>query len=1090
MESTAVYLTQFSALFPPLSIHLTYRCTDCMKKNLLVKMLILFTVLSFRGYAQEMTVSGKVSDAAGGEIAGVNVVVKGTTRGTTTNDKGEYSITVDKGKTLTFSYIGYVTKEVVANATILNISLAAEATALNEVVVTALGISREKRSLAYSITEVSGTNMTAAREANLGNALAGRVAGVNVSKIASGPAGSSRVIIRGNKSLQGNNQPLYVIDGIPMDNNNFGQAGLWGGSDEGDGLSSINPDDIESVVVLKGANAAALYGSRAANGVINITTKRGTKRKGIGIEIGSNYVFEKFNDLSDLQHSYGSGSYVNGVASKPTTQAQAYDWGDDSWGPKYDNSQVIGFDGKMRPYANQGNNFSRFYKTGHAFTNNIALSGGNENQNFRASVTNLNSTTIIPNSGYDRINLSLSTNSKFGKRLTLDAKVLYSEEKAKNRPNVSDSPGNAIQSMWRIPGNYNVLDYYGDPGKPGAIPAGTDANSLSIFGKKVGQEFQQAANNWGQNPYWVTHQFIKTDNKDRFITSGALKYQVTDWLYIQGRVGLDKYQRRSEGLTPEGTGYQLGGARNAGSWNVQELNLEYTVGFNKEFGKVGVNVFAGGNRMRRKYEYENIYGSGFNVAFFPAISNLKTKLWDYNYREKGINSLLGSAEISWDGYLFLNATARNDWFSVLNPATNSILYPSVGTSFVFSDAFKNLPSWLSYGKVRASWAQVGNATIDEYSTNMTYSLNGNPHLDHPMASFSSAMGNNGNIPNPNLKPLTVTETEFGIDFRMFNNKLGVDFTYYDQQTTDDILNATISRASGFGSTSVNLGKMQNRGIELLITATPLKTNNLTWDVTLNLAKNNNKVKALIEGSTELVMEEPRTRNAFIKNIVGHPFGMITGKVQKYSPDGQPVFFADGRPVSDGNYQIIGNGIAKLTGGLTNAFNYKGFDLSFLVDFKWGGDILSGTNMRLTQWGVSKQSLQGREGEAPLTVTGVTQEGSEYKPFTKTLTPREAYDYWQSVGGEANPVTTKFLYDASFIKLRQLSLGYTFPRKLLEKTPLQNLTLSFVGRNLAILFKNIDNVDPESTYSNGNSQGFDYFGFPSTRSYGFNLRATF
>ena len=311
-----------------------------MKKILLAKLLILFTVLSLRGYAQELTVSGKVSDAAGGEIAGVNVVVKGTTRGTTTNDKGEYSITVDKGKTLTFSYIGYVTKEVVANATILNLSLTAEATALNEVVVTALGISRDKRALAYSITEVNGSNLTQAREANLGNALAGRVAGVNVSKVASGPAGSSRVIIRGNKSLQGNNQPLYVIDGIPMDNNNFGQAGLWGGSDEGDGLSSINPDDIESITVLKGANAAALYGSRAANGVINVTTKRGSKRKGIGVEFGSNYVFEKLNDLSDLQHSYGAGGYVNGVATKPANQAQAYDWGDDSWGPKFDNSQV------------------------------------------------------------------------------------------------------------------------------------------------------------------------------------------------------------------------------------------------------------------------------------------------------------------------------------------------------------------------------------------------------------------------------------------------------------------------------------------------------------------------------------------------------------------------------------------------------------------------------------------------------------------------------------------------------------------------------------------------------------------------------
>ncbi|TLU98262.1 SusC/RagA family TonB-linked outer membrane protein [Dyadobacter luticola] len=1061
-----------------------------MKKNLLINMLILLSVLALPGFAQDMTVSGKVTDATGGEIAGVNVVVKGTTRGTSSNDKGEYSITVEKGKTLTFSYIGYITKDVVANATILNVSLAAEATALNEVVVTALGISRDKRALAYSITEVSGSNLTAAREANLGNALAGRVAGVNVSKVASGPAGSSRVIIRGNKSLQGNNQPLYVIDGIPMDNNNFGQAGLWGGSDEGDGLSSINPDDIESITVLKGANAAALYGSRASNGVINVTTKRGSKRKGVGVEFGSNYVFEKLNDLSDLQHSYGAGGLANGVASKPVNQNQAYEWGDDSWGPKYDNSQVIGFDGKMHPYSYSGDNFSRFLKTGHAFTNSLAFSGGNENQAFRASVTNLKSTTIIPNSGFDRINLSLSTNGKFGKRLSFDAKVLYSEEKAKNRPNLSDSPGNAIQAIWRIPGDYNVLDYKGDPNKLGAIPAGTDAASLGIWGKVVGEEYQQANNNWGQNPYWTAYQFIKTDKKNRIITSGQLKYQITDWLFIQGRVGMDKYERRAESLTPEGTGYQRGGARNMGTWNVSEINAEYTIGFNKEFGKLGITAFGGGNRMRRTYDYNNIYGNGFNVQFFPALNNVKGKSWDYDYSESGINSLLGSAEVSWDGYLFLTATARNDWFSVLNPATNSILYPSIGGSFVFSDAFKSLPTWLSYGKVRASWAQVGNATIGPYQTNLTYSLNGNPHLGYPMASFSQAMGNGGNIPNPNLKPLTVSETELGIDFRLFNNKLGVDFTYYDQQTTDDILNATISRASGFGSTSVNLGKLQNRGIELLLTFTPLKTNNLNWDMTLNLAKNNNKVKSLIEGTTELVMDEPRTRNAYIKNIVGQPFGMITGRVQKMSPDGQPVFYSDGRPVGTSGYEVIGNGIAKLTGGLTNSFNYKGIDLSFLVDFKVGGDILSGTNMRLDQWGLSKNSLQGREGEAPLTVTGVTQEGTEYKPFTKTLTPQEAYNYWGSVGGETDAVTTKYLYDASFVKLRQLTLGYSVPKRFLEKTPLQALSLSFVGRNLAILFKNTPNIDPESNYSNGNSQGFDYFGFPSTRSYGFNLRATF
>jgi TonB-linked SusC/RagA family outer membrane protein len=1067
-----------------------------MKKNLLIKMLVLFSVLALPGYAQDMTVSGKVSDATGGEIAGVNVVVKGTTRGTTTNDKGDYSISIEKGKTLTFSYIGYVSKEVIANATSLNVSLAPEATALNEVVVTALGISRDKRALAYSITEVNGSNLVQAREANLANALAGRVAGVNVSKIASGPAGSSRVIIRGNKSLQGNNQPLYVIDGVPIDNTSFGQAGLWGGADEGDGLSSINPDDIESVTVLKGANAAALYGSRASNGVINVTTKRGTKRKGVGIEFGSNYVFEKHNDLSDLQHSYGSGALVGGVATKPANQQQAYNQGDVSWGPKFDGSSVIGFDGKMRPYSYAGDNWSRYLKTGHAFTNNLAFSGGNENQSFRASVTDMRSTSVIPNSGFDRLNISLSTLSKFGKRLTLDAKVLYSQEKAKNRPNVSDSPANGIQALWRIPGNYNVLDYMGDPAKPGAIPDGQDDASLGIWGKTVGEEFQQANNNWGQNPYWTAYQFIRSDKRDRIITSGQLKYQITDWLFVQGRVGMDKYTRRAENLTPQGTGYQRGGALSEGIQKVQEINMEYTLGFNKEFGKFNVVAFAGGNRMRREVESIFANGNGFNVPFFPAINNAEGRNYDYNFRAKGINSLLGSVEVSYNSFLFLTATARNDWFSVLNPKTNSTLYPSIGGSFVFSDAIKTLPTWLSYGKVRASWAQVGNATVDEYATNLTYSLNGNAHLTHPMASFSSAMGNNGTIPNPNLKPLTVTETEIGLDFRLFNNKIGVDLTYYDQQTTDDILNATISKASGFGSTAVNLGALQNRGVEILINATPLKTTNFTWDVTLNFAKNKNKVKSLIEGVDELLIEEPRTRNAYVKHIVGQPFGMITGKVQKMSPDGQPVFHADGRPVGSDGYEVIGNGIANWTGGINNSLNFKGFDLSFLVDFKMGGDILSGTNMRLTQWGLHKQSLQGRDGEAPLTISGVTQEGSDasgkpiYKPINKTLTPQEAYDYWNSVGGETDAVTTKFLYDASFIKLRQLTLGYSVPRKLLEKTPLQSLSLSFVGRNLAILMKKIDNIDPEATYQSGNGQGLDYFGFPSTRSYGFNLRASF
>ncbi|MDX2246824.1 MAG: SusC/RagA family TonB-linked outer membrane protein [Bacteroidia bacterium] len=1072
-----------------------------MRRSLLL--LLLMTAFASQMWAQNQ-VSGKVSSSEDGSaLSGVSVVLVGTTKGVLTDGQGSYRLEVPANSTLRFSYVGFADQEVeVGNRSVIDIVLQVSDVTLDEVVVTALGISRDKKALGYSVTEVGGENFTQARENNLANALSGRIAGVNVSRVASGPSGSSRVIIRGNKSLQGNNQPLYVVDGIPMDNSGFGQAGLWGGRDEGDGMSSINPDDIESITVLKGASAAALYGSRAANGVINIVTKKGTSRKGIGIEINSNYVFETVNDQSDLQQKYGSGEYVgplpNGVSTRPGTLAQAYDWGDDSWGPALDGSQVIQFDGVSRPYSAVTDNWKNYFETGSALTNSVSFTGGSATQNFRLSVSDLRNTSIIPNAGFDRTNISLSTNAKFGNKITVVGKVMYSNEYTKNRPYLSDSPANGIQAIWRTPPNVSVLDYYGDPEKPGAIPPGTDPATLLVWQKSVGEEFQQAANNWGQNPYWTAYQFREDDERDRMLSSGQIRYDITSFLYIQGRVGMDWYTRRDHNLVPQGTGYQRGGSISEGEDRVQEINMEWLLGFDKAFNKLNINAFVGGNRMRRFNERISANGNNFNVPFFQAINNAQIRNFGYGFSESGINSLFGSAELSYNGFLYLTGTFRDDWFSVLHAGNSgkpvNILYPSVSASFIFTDAVNGLPNWLSFGKVRASWAQVGNVTIGPYSTINTYSLK-QSHLGYTLASFSSAGGNNGSIPNPDILPLTSTEIEVGIDLRFFDNRLGLDATYYSQKTTDDILNASISRASGFGSTLVNLGQLRNRGLEVLLTVTPVR-GDFTWDISFNIAKNSNIVDSLIEGNTELTLEEPRTRNVFIKHIVGHPFGMITGRVQRLSPDGQPIFFSDGRPVGSLAYEIIGNGIADWTGGVNNSFTFKDFNLAFLVDFKIGGDIYSGTNNRLTGWGLHQQSLIGREGEEPLTVSGVTQVGTNssgqpiYEPFEKTLTPHEARQYWGSVGGEANAVTTMFLYDGSFAKLRQLTFGYSFPRSLLSKTPIQNLSLSFVGRNLAVLFKNIENVDPESGYSNTNSQGLDYFGMPATRSYGFNLRIGF
>lgn len=1028
-------------------------------------------------------------------MPGVNVIVKGTSSGTTTDSNGRYTLDVGDGTVLVFSFIGYMTQEVEVGArTTVDVTLSEDIRQLSEVIVTALGIEREVKALNYSVSEVKGDEFVQARENNLAAQLSGRVAGVNVSKASSGPAGSTRVVIRGNKTLSGGN-PLYVIDGIPMDNTNFGQAGLWGGRDEGDGLTSINPDDIESITVLKGASAAALYGGRAGFGVINITTKKGAARRGLGIEFNSNYVFETVNDLRDLQHEFGAGNFVGETPSKPTTLQQAFSWGSSHWGPRLDGSNVLQFDGVARPYSYVGDNWDKFFETGHAWTNSLALTGGGENQTFRFSVSDLRSTSVLPNSGFDRTNATLSTNARFADKLTLDAKIMYSHEFAHNRPVLSDSPGNAVQSMWIIPNNVDVDIYRGDPNKLGAIPEGISDELLTIYGqggdaRLPGQEWLPAANNWGQNPWWATYQFIDDDTRDRIISSGSLRYDITDFLWISGRIGLDWYTRRSTSLTPEGTGYQLGGARSEAEDRTRETNMEWMLGFDKEFGKISVNAFVGGNRMRRTWERISADGSGFNVQFFPAINNTSSRNFGYGFDEMGINSLFGSAEIGYNGVLFITATGREDWFSVLNPEYNHYFYPSVGASFVFSDAFSTLPTWLSFGKVRVSWAQVATANLGPYNANLTYSLSGAPHLGRSMATFSQAQGNNGTIPNPLLQPAVSTETEIGLDLRFLNNRIGVDFTYYFQKTTKDILAVTISRASGFGATYVNVGEMENKGIELLLTGTPVQ-GPLTWDVSLNLAKNNNKVTYLADGIDEVVGEEPRTRNVFIKHIVGYPYGMITGRVQQRDPNGNPIFFEDGRPVATSEYVPIGNGIADWTGGFNNSFTWKGFNLSFLIDFKIGGDIFSGTNNRLIQNGLHKKSLLGREGEAPLHVTGVvntgTAESPVYTPIDRDLTPREARDYWGSVGGEATAISDMFIYDASFSKLRQVVLGYTLPRTLLSKTPFQKVTVSFVARNLAIISKNIENVDPESMYStNAGAQGLEYFAMPSTRSYGFNL----
>ena len=598
-----------------------------------------------------------------------------------------------------------------------------------------------------------------------------------------------------------------LFNGIPIDNSGFGQAGMWGGSDEGDGTSSINPDDIEDLTVLKGANAAALYGSRASNGVILITTKSGKARKGIGIDFNSNFVFEDRFDLLDLQTQYGQGR----EGEAPADAAEAFNVGTSVWGGRLDGQPVAQFDGVERPYSYVDDNFDSFFRTGTTWTNSIGFSGGNETQTFRLNFSRLDNQSIIPNAGYQRNNVSLSFNGKYADKLTVTSKILYSNENADNRPRVSDSPGNASQGLLRLPPNYDVDDLRGDPNKLGAVPEGFTPQD----GKAAGEELQISNDLWNQNPWWAANQFENDDVRDRIITSNVVRYDVTDFLYAQGRVGMDWYTRRETDLVPFGTGYARRGQMQEREERIREVNIEGLVGFEDTYGDISINAFVGGNRMRRSYELLAFEGSNFLIPFFNTPTNLENQTPRYDYRAKGINSVFGSATIGFKDIIYLTGTARNDWFSTLNPETNDVLYPSIGATFVFTELFNmSNNSFLSYGKLRSSWAQVGGDT-DPYKLDLTYGL-GQGHNGQSTASISQE-----NIPNRFLIPLTSTEFEIGADFQFLNNRLGVDFTYYQQRTTDDIIDATISETSGFSGTTINVGEMENNGIELLLTGTPV-----------------------------------------------------------------------------------------------------------------------------------------------------------------------------------------------------------------------------------------------------------------------------
>ncbi|MEQ9438830.1 MAG: SusC/RagA family TonB-linked outer membrane protein [Cyclobacteriaceae bacterium] len=1009
----------------------------------------------------DQSISGTVTDLeSGASLPGVNILVKGTNTGTVTDMNGKYSLTVaDDVDVLVFSSIGYLTEEVnISGKSIVDVVLSPDIQSLSEVVVTALGIERKREALAYSVSEVQGEEFTQARETNVANALTGRIAGVNATGLATGPGGSSRVIIRGNGSLVGDNQPLYVVNGMPIDNTIPGGGSTTDGQginvDRGDGIAGINPDDIESISVLKGGAAAALYGSRASNGVILITTKRGKGQKGIGVEYNMNMTFDSPSMFPDFQYEYGQGF----DGRKPLTQAEALSSGRLSYGAPMDGLPSIQFDGVERPYSpvNVKDNIKNFYRTGTNFVNTVALSGGSENVNFRLSMSDMDVESVVPNSSFNRKTANLNLNAYLGNRLSFETVVQYNLEQANNRPGTGYADYNA---GWATHLVANTVDIR-------SLAPGYDENGREIEWNPV-----PVAN----NAYWVVNRYQNKDEKNRFIGQANIQYDIFDNLYLRGSVSRDFYNFEYVGITPYNTAFEPQGRYESLKADVSETNSMLTLNYNTSFlSDFNITAMVGGNRRKSVNDATSIEGSQFTIPYFYSYTNLATLTVTPSDQVTAVNSVFGSADLDYKGLLYLTLTGRQDWFSTLSPENNSIFYPSIGGSFIMSEAV-SLPSAINFVKLRGSWAQVGGATPDPYLINQTFDMVQGGHNGRPVQAISSDL-----VTNPDLRPLTSTTYEAGIDIQLLENRIGVDLTFYNRTTTDDIVQTNISEASGYTKALLNVGELNNKGIELLLTGSPVRSSNFNWNVSYNMAYNKSEIVKLAEG-LNTVQVGSGIGGGTIQNEIGRPYGIIKGYRMKRNDVGEVVFNTNSGYEARSEIEELGLGVPPLTMGMSNDFKYKNFSLNILLDGKFGNSIYSNLAQYAHRFGLTKATLPGREGG--LQLSGVDEEGNDYE----RVVPVEELDTYYD---NHKNYTELFVYNGSFIKLRQLIFTYNLPVSKLSFINLQSASLSLVGRNLAILYKHTDLFDPESSYTNGNAQGLEAFGVPRTRSLGFNLRVKF
>ncbi|SDP70933.1 TonB-linked outer membrane protein, SusC/RagA family [Mucilaginibacter sp. OK268] len=1004
-------------------------------------------------------ISGKVVDEKGEPLIGVSIRIKGTTTGTQTDTQGNFTLDADSKTVLIVSYIGFTTKEVIVGSkTSFTITLASNNN-LNEVVVTALGIKKEQKKLGYALTTVKGDLLDKAKESNVAYSLEGRVAGLSISGTNGGAGSSARILLRGVTSTGTTQGPLFVINGVPMDNTQRGQSGEWGGADYGDGISNINPDDIESMTVLKGQSASALYGTRATGGVILITTKSGKKDSGFGVEYNTNYQMDKVYDNTDFQTVYGQGE--NGA--KPNNAADALSSGNLAWGAKLDGSQVIQFDGKSYAYSKTSDDYTKFYKTGNTFTNTVSLTGGNETGAFRLSLSDMNNHAIIPNSGLGRKTFNFNGTQTVMKNLDITLVANYILDNEKNRSGLSDGPGN--------PNNVQFL-------------APNEAQSILAPGTKANGTEQSFTNDiYVTNPYFAAYNFVSSTKRERLISSIAAKYSLTPWAYVQGRIGYDNTHDSRLNIEPTGTAYlSSNGNLKTQATQTTEFNADVLLGAKHDLIKdwLNLDMSVGGNI--RKNDYGGTYINANNLIFpyFYDLSNGQVKpagtigsdsdTPDDDPKKQQVNSAYYTADFAVKNFLVLSTTGRYDYYSSIAKSVGpGIFTPSVSASFIFSDLTHI--NGLDFGKLRVSYAKTS-GSAQPYANKVYYRV-GNPVNGVNTVTFGSQLA------NLDLKPYTLNEFEIGTELKFLNDRLGLDLAYFDRKTKNEIINITLDQTTGYTKSYVPTGSVSNKGIEVELHGTPVKTGTFSWTSSFNFTYIKNKVLETDDQGRTLTLGTYRPLNAvtaFVKGLAGP---QIMANDYKRDAGGNIIFDATGNAEITDRIPM-GSVTPKFYGGLNNDFTFKHFNLGFLVDYRFGNKVLSATNYYSIFRGLNKMTLPGRE--TGVVGVGVTESGAQ----NTVNVPAETY--YQTL---ARNVSALNVLDGSFIKLRQVTFGYSIPKNVLGSTPFNSITVSLVARNLWTIMKHTDNIDPESNFAPGiNYAGIEGTSVPAVRTYGLNVNFKF